>query len=110
MEDDFKVQVKELLHKKKAKLEKDISELEESTRAEAPDSAIGRVSRMDSINNRSVNEATLRKKKLQLLKIGEALKTVDTPGFGLCMRCGKHIPVQRILLMPESKVCVECAR
>ncbi|MCF8358741.1 MAG: TraR/DksA C4-type zinc finger protein [Prolixibacteraceae bacterium] len=110
MDSEFQNQVLELLQNKRAKLERDIADLEESTQAEAPDSAIGRVSRMDSINNRSVNEATLRKKRLQLTKIDAALKEVGKPGFGLCIRCGNPIPVQRILLMPESKVCVACAR
>lgn len=101
--------VKEALELKRTKLIKAIKELKELTKPEAPDSAIGRVSRMDAINNRSINEATLRKKQLQLNKIEEALKEVNHPSFGKCIRCGKTIQVARILIMPESKVCVNCA-
>lgn len=39
--------------------ERDISELEELTRPISPENAIGRVSRMDAINNKSINEAAL---------------------------------------------------
>ena len=101
--------VKEALEQKRFKLVKAIEELKELVRPEAPDSAIGRVSRMDAINNRSINEAGLRKKKLQLSKIDEALKLVDSPDFGKCIKCGKIIQPARILVMPESKVCVNCA-
>ena len=102
--------IKDTLKKKQEKLIRNIEELKELVLPEAPDSAIGRVSRMDAINNRSINEAALRKKKLQLSKIETALKEVDLPGFGKCIRCGESIPPARILVMPESKVCVNCAR
>ena len=101
--------IKEALRIKQEKLIKSIEELKELVQPEAPDSAIGRVSRMDAINNRSINEAALRKKKLQLSKIETALKEINQPDFGLCIRCGKSIQPARILLMPESKVCVNCA-
>lgn len=101
--------IKEALAKKQAKLIRNIEELKDLVQPEAPDSAIGRVSRMDAINNRSINEAALRKKKLQLSKIETALNEIDLPGFGICKRCGNKIQEARILLMPESKVCVNCA-
>ncbi|MDA3930537.1 MAG: TraR/DksA C4-type zinc finger protein [Prolixibacteraceae bacterium] len=104
-----KIAIKQALEKKLDKLTRDIIELKELTRPEAPDSAIGRVSRMDAINNRSINESALRKKRIQLSKIETAIKDFDQPGFGKCIRCGKTIQVARILLMPESKVCVNCA-
>lgn len=101
--------IKGALERKQVKLIKSIAELKELVRPEAPDSAIGRVSRMDAINNRSINEAALRKKKLQLTKIEEALKHIDSPNFGKCVKCGNTIQEARILLMPESNVCVNCA-
>lgn len=104
-----KVKLEAAMREKGSRLERDIEELVELTRPEAPDSAIGRVSRMDAINNRSVNEAALRKKRVQLNALNEALKTVDDPHFGTCRRCGKPIPMGRILIMPESRFCTGCA-
>jgi hypothetical protein len=77
MDKGFQNWVKELPQNKIAKLERDIADLEESTQAEASDSAIGRVSRMDSINHRSVNEATLRKKGCSLRKLTWGLKRLE---------------------------------
>ena len=64
---------------------------------------------MDAINNKSVNEAALRNtiNKLTLLK--SALKRINHEDFGLCIRCKNEIPIQRILLMPQSNRCVHCA-
>lgn len=109
MDIEEKLLVKNALEKKFEKLSRDIADLKELTKPESPDSAIGRVSRMDAINNRSVNEATLRKKKIQFSKIQIALIEIDKPDFGNCVKCGKPIQKERIMLMPESTVCVNCA-
>lgn len=92
------------------RLNKNIAQLKELTQPIAPDSAIGRVSRMDAINNRSINEAALRKKQVQLIKLQEVLKQIDDREFGKCIKCRATIQPQRIILMPESRVCVKCAK
>ena len=103
---------KELERNMKLKLEKfskEIEMLRELTKPIAPDTAIGRISRMDAINNKSVNEAALRKKEAQLKGLNYAFSNLNSPTFGKCIRCGKDIPIGRIMLMPESKKCVICA-
>lgn len=102
--------VLEMLQQKQNQLLKQVEELKELTKPEAPDCAIGRVSRMDAINNRSINEAALRKKQNQLNKIEKALNEINEPNFGQCRKCGRTIQPQRIMLMPESKLCVNCAK
>lgn len=97
------------INEKIQKLEKEILTLKDLTKPIAPDCAIGRVSRMDAINNKSVNEATLKKKQIQLKALKDTLKNLDDPKFGKCICCGKQIPLGRIMLMPESKKCVVCA-
>lgn len=76
----------------------------------APENAIGRVSRMDAINNRSVNEAALQKAELKLNNLQVALTKIDDPDFGICVGCKKQIPLGRILLLPQAITCVNCAR
>ena len=101
--------LRETITAKVAGLREEILELKELTRPDAPDCAVGRVSRMDAINNRSVNEAAMRKKQLKLSKLEQALEKIDTPGFGKCTRCGEDIPWGRIAVMPESTLCIRCA-
>jgi len=87
-----------------------ISEYTELTRPVEPENAIGRISRMDAINNKSVIEAALRKSKEKLEKLNFALSNIDDPDFGLCVNCHKAIPLGRILIMPQSRTCVGCSR
>ncbi|PKP46529.1 MAG: TraR/DksA family transcriptional regulator [Bacteroidetes bacterium HGW-Bacteroidetes-11] len=92
------------------KTARQIEEYKLSTEPIAPDVAIGRISRMDAINNRSVVEAALRQAESKLEKLNYVLTKVDSPEFGICLRCHKPIPLGRILIKPESMFCVNCAR
>ncbi len=84
-------------------------EYEELTAPVAPDVAIGRLSRMDAINNKSVTEAALREARGKLSKLKVVLSKVGTPGFGFCIKCNTKIPLGRMLFRPESLHCVNCA-
>lgn len=75
----------------------------------APENAIGRVSRMDAINNRSVNEAALSKAEQKLKNLRIALNNIDDDDFGICGKCKQQIPIGRILLVPQNRFCVRCA-
>lgn len=86
-----------------------IEELKELTKPISPENAIGRVSRMDAINNKSVNERTLRQMEFKFQKLNLALDKIDEPNFGNCRRCGNLIQEGRLMLMPENTLCVRCA-
>ncbi len=91
------------------KLESEIVDLEKNTGPVAPENAIGRISRMDAINNKSVVEASLRNRKKKLSKLKVALSNIGKPGFGICVVCKKPINPQRLMLLPESAKCIRCA-
>lgn len=101
--------IRELISKKIRQVTDHISELEDLTRPVAPDVAIGRVSRMDAINNRSVNEAALRQAREKLRGLQHAQESITKPTFGSCSRCGSQIPLGRIMVRPESTTCMRCA-
>ena len=86
----------------------DIVSYTERTQPVAPDDAIGRLTRMDAIGNKSINEAALREARNTLAKLERALKMIDRPGFGLCRECEEPIPLARLMIMPESDMCVAC--
>ena len=86
-----------------------VTQYRELSKPNAPENAIGRISRMDAINNRSVNESALRKAEAKLRNLEVALTKVDDPDFGICIKCKKPIPMGRILLMPHAISCVNCA-
>jgi len=89
--------------------EKDIAALTELTRPIAPDNAIGRLSRLEAMNTKSINEAALHSARNKLGKLKYTLNNLDSDEFGICAECGEPIPPARILAMPESNRCVACA-
>lgn len=90
-------------------LDERIEEYRELTKPIPPENAIGRVSRMDAINNRSINEAALRTAEKQKQDLLRALDRLKDEKFGLCHACGMRIPLGRILLVPGATRCVQCA-
>lgn len=91
-------------------LENQINQLEQDTQPISPENSIGRLSRMDAINNKGVSEAALRGRKQKLTKLHIALERIDEENFGICDRCKKPIALPRLMYMPESDNCVHCAR
>ncbi len=85
-----------------------IRNYEVSTKPIPPDNAIGRLTRMEAINSKSINEEALRKAQTTLSKLERALSKVDNPEFGVCEECEEPIPFARLKVMPEAILCVQC--
>ena len=109
MTEEEKKNIAVAIDKRIEKTKGEIEDLKELTRPIAPENAIGRVSRMDAINNKSVNEAALRQAREKLSKLEYARGRIDDPDFGKCARCGEDIQAGRLVLMPESNKCIRCA-
>jgi DnaK suppressor protein len=109
MTDSERNELKLKIHSDIAETKETIAELTELTKPIAPDDAIGRLTRMEAINSRSINEASLNAARARLNKLERALDRVDNENFGICVICDKPIPFKRILLMPEVIKCVQCA-
>ncbi len=107
--DKQKNEVKELIQRRITDSENELQLLKQLTAAVAPDNSIGRISRMDAINNKSVNEAAYHKTRKRLQQLKNVQEEVDNSTFGTCLRCGKPIAYERILIMPEKRVCVHCS-
>ena len=86
-----------------------ITSYKDLTKPIAPENAIGRISRMDAINNKSVNEAALKKAVQKLRNLEIALNNIDDVDFGICGKCNSQIPLGRIMLVPQNRFCVNCA-
>ena len=91
------------------KTKKDIDALVDLTKPISPENAIGRISRMDAINNKTINDASLIKSRVKLKNLEVALEKLDTSDFGICIKCKGQIPLGRIMLMPQANKCVNCA-
>jgi len=109
MTTEEKESLKQKIQEEIVKIEKAIVPLLDATKPISPENSIGRVSRMDAINNKGVAEAALRSAKTKLSKLQIALTKIDNPDFGNCSMCKRPIQSERLMYMPESTKCVRCA-
>lgn len=109
MDDQERKLLKKKIIETIAQTKSEIVELEELTKPISPENSIGRVSRMDAINNKSVAEAALRSSRRKLNNLEFALTKIDAADFGDCTMCKRPIPPLRLMLLPQSTRCVRCA-
>lgn len=101
--------IKQIIIDEIAKTELQVERLERVTKPVEPDEAIGRLTRMEAIGSKSVNEAALRQAEDRLRALKYVLTKVDEPDFGICVGCNQPIAVERLLVIPESTYCIDCA-
>lgn len=109
MDESTKNDIEARINQEILKAQEDIVRLEAVNSPVSPDSAIGRLSRVEVINARSINDSALSQAKQRLAGLKSALANLNEPEFGTCFECGEPIPIARILLMPHTKMCVKCA-
>ena len=110
MNDQETEELRQRIQEDAQRCRRDIEGLEKSAAPVAPDRAIGRVSRADSLNDVGISNAALLQNREKLYKLEQALARIDRDGFGDCATCGRPIPIERLMALPESTRCVVCAR
>lgn len=76
---------------------------------ELDQSRVGRLSRMDAMQQQAMAQAGQRQAELLLKKIHAALKRCEDGSFGDCFDCGEPIPPKRLESDPSALRCVRCA-
>jgi DnaK suppressor protein len=105
-----RAELRELLRERIVEAEGLIADLRERTKPIEPDSAIGRVTRMDSILNAGTSELTMQQTRQLLERLRDKLRRVDHPDFGKCGLCGQWIEMERLRSMPDRAICRDCVR
>ena len=98
-----------LLQSNKAKLEQQLLDSESATGVVTLDqSSVGRVSRVDAMQQQSMAVSTRTKAKTSLRKVLKALKRLDTEDFGYCGQCDEPIEFNRLKVQPQASHCLKC--
>ncbi len=96
------------IEKRIKEAEESIETLREQTAPVPPSVAIGRLTRMDAIQQKSMAEANLKSAEKLIINLKRALDKLDDQDFGVCITCRKQIPLERVLAIPETKLCINC--
>lgn len=70
--------------------------------------AVGRLSRMDSLQNQSLSKGLREREVVQLSQIRDALARLEAGSYGLCTLCTGEIPFERLFVFPEAPECAGC--
>lgn len=73
-------------------------------------SRVGRLSRMDAMQNQAMAVAGKARAEQRLRLIDAALQRIKTGDYGDCMECGEAINPKRLEVDPTALYCIECAR
>ena len=72
--------------------------------------SVGRLSRMDAIQQQSMDLAREERRKARLAMLTAALHHLDDYEFGYCLACGEDISRQQLEIDPAVTLCVDCQR
>lgn len=106
---DKRQEIKKTIKQELDSLTREIAELQEMTQPISPECALGDLARFELMNEQVISEKTLTEALIRKKKLDYALSNIDKEDFGLCIECGEEIIFQRLLILPESTHCIECA-
>ncbi len=71
--------------------------------------SVGRLSRMDALQQQAMAEATERQRAAELARIDAALNRIKDDDYGYCLNCGEEIAEKRMEIDPAATHCIKCA-
>lgn len=106
-------QLKELnstLDRALRKLERSMRTTEEALRPVKLDqTSVGRLSRIDSLQNQGVTRNLQGREQAKLGQIVMALERMAEGSYGRCVECEGPIPFERLQVFPETPTCTTCS-
>jgi DnaK suppressor protein len=72
------------------------------------DQPIGRLSRMDAVQQQSMLAANRRAAQIRLQRAEAALQRLGAGEYGWCASCGEEIAYARLKAGPETPFCLGC--
>ena len=71
---------------------------------------VGRLSRMDAMQQQEMVLAGQRRRQVLLHKIDHALRRLQEGEYGICLKCEEEIAEKRLEFDPTLMTCIQCAR
>jgi len=98
------------LDAKRAELE-ELSAISSEARqtVELDQQSVGRLSRMDAMQQQAMAEAQERTRKRDLQRIELAERRLKDDEYGYCTECGEEIADGRLAIDPMAERCINCA-
>lgn len=106
---DQLLDLEDITHALIADLEAAVAKSGEDTAAISPDAAIGRLSRIDAMQQQEMAKAGVRRHQQRIFALKETLRLMDDGTYGMCAKCHEDIEYSRLESAPEVKLCAKCS-
>ena len=101
----------------KTLLQQNLSELKETAitaeeaaqTVELDQSKVGRLSRMDAMQQQAMSQEQNRRRTNQIKRIHAALARIENEEYGYCLSCDEEINEKRLQIDPATPFCIKCA-
>jgi DnaK suppressor protein len=111
LSDDQRAELRAELERQLARLEKSMKITDEASRTvELDQTSVGRLSRMDSLQNQSLSKGLQERELARHAQIRDALDRITAGTYGHCTACAAAIPFERLFVFPEASQCSGCVR
>ena len=87
----------------------DASNADSRNTVELQQDSVGRLSRIDAMQQQAMAQATERRRVAERARIAAALERLDDGEWGYCLKCGEEIAEKRLRHDPSVANCVNCA-
>lgn len=75
---------------------------------ELDQSAVGRLSRMSSMQSQGMAKGLREREAVRLALLQEAERRLQSGTYGVCTDCRGDIAYERLVVFPESATCMSC--
>lgn len=101
-------EIREELRRNLARLERSVKTNGNGRAPDLDQSAVGRLSRIEALQNQGMTQTLKERERLQLEQVLKALERIDAGTFGFCSDCRGPIRFERLLVFPEALNCAAC--
>ena len=95
------------LRRERQELQEQMSALELAL-SEKPEYGLGKGD--PAITRWELNQALLDQLKKRDAELAQAISRFEQGTYGLCSKCGRPIHPDRLKVLPDTQICIECAR
>ena len=101
-------ELREELLSLREELDRLLRESKDAVKAVSPDPSLGRLTRLDAIQQQKMAQEERRRRDIRRKQIGVALASIESGDYGFCKRCEEPIGYKRLKAKPESPFCMQC--
>lgn len=110
MNQTLRAELRELLQQRIVELAAgSTSDDERSEAIELDQARVGRLARMDAMQQQSMFVATRIRNQRQLARLQQALVRIDSHDCGYCDACGEPVAQGRLRIAPAARLSIGCA-